>query len=152
MDIIKLFEARAGYAFKDPSLLEEALLAAGASTCRKNIEGDPRGNKRLALIGDALIQLEIVDQWHTTGVSPCMITHVGTKSQYSPTPRHNTKNHLSKRFEPESRKDWKRSGFNGIYYHTPCSEECQSHYSRIRCRGIGGCSMAGFRQRLRDGL
>ena len=102
MDIIKLFEARAGYAFKDPSLPEEALLAAGASTCRKDIEGDPRGNKRLALIGDALIQLEIVDQWHTTGASPCMINHVGTKSQYSPTARHNAESHLSERFEPES--------------------------------------------------
>ncbi|KAK8125031.1 RNAse III [Apiospora kogelbergensis] len=70
MDIIKFFEATAEYAFKDRSLPKEALLAAGASTCRKDVEGDPRGNKRLALIGDALIRLELVDHWHTTGASP----------------------------------------------------------------------------------
>jgi ribonuclease-3 len=70
MDIVKFFEVRTGYTFKDQSLPEEAILAAGASSQRNDVEGDPRGNKRLALIGDALIRLEIVDQWHATGVPP----------------------------------------------------------------------------------
>merc|ERR1712137_643129 len=71
MDIIKFFEVRTGYTFKDQSLPQEAILAAGASSQRKDVKGDPRGNKRLALIGDALLRLEIVDQWHATGVPPC---------------------------------------------------------------------------------
>ena len=102
MDIIKFFEATAEYAFKDRSLPKEALLAAGASTCRKNVEGDPRGNKRLALIGDALIRLELVDQWHTTGASPGMNNSTDTMRQYSQSSRHNAESHFPKGFESES--------------------------------------------------
>lgn len=83
MDIIKFFEVRTGYTFKDQSLPQEAILAAGASSQRKDVEGDPRGNKRLALIGDALLRLEIVDQWHATGVPPCMTNCTSTLGQYS---------------------------------------------------------------------
>lgn len=83
MDIVKFFEVRTGYTFQDQSLPEEAILAAGASCQRKDVEGDPRGNKRLTLIRDALIRLKIVDQWHTTGVSPCTPSCTSTPGQYS---------------------------------------------------------------------
>ena len=67
------------YHFNNPDLLHEALLAAGASIS-KGIDGDQRGNKRLALIGDALISLDIVDRWHETGAntSTNQSPHFGT--------------------------------------------------------------------------
>ena len=57
------------YHFTNSELLKEAMLAAGASTADKRIEGDKQGNKRLALIGDALIRLDIVDRWHASGAN-----------------------------------------------------------------------------------
>ena len=56
------------YHFSNPNLIHEALLAPGASLS-ESIEGDTRGNKRLALLGDALISLDIADRWHETGAS-----------------------------------------------------------------------------------
>jgi dsRNA-specific ribonuclease len=45
------------YHFTDSQLLEEALQAAG------------RGNQRLALLGDAIISLAVLDAWYPTGAS-----------------------------------------------------------------------------------
>jgi ribonuclease-3 len=51
------------YHFQDPALLQEALLAAGATENRAEIEGPKQGNKRLALVGDAALRLAVLDKW-----------------------------------------------------------------------------------------
>jgi len=61
------------YRFRDASVAEEALTAAGvAKSSGKQDTGQRRqyGNKRLALIGDALIRLVVVDDWYPSGLSP----------------------------------------------------------------------------------
>ncbi|RYO94142.1 hypothetical protein DL764_007892 [Monosporascus ibericus] len=55
------------YYFKNEKLLDEAFLAAGASVSNVRVEGNEQGNKGLALIGDALIRLAIVDQGYVGG-------------------------------------------------------------------------------------
>jgi ribonuclease III len=52
------------YSFTKPQLLEEAFQAAGVSVSAKGIKGNKEGNKRLALVGDALIHLLILDKWY----------------------------------------------------------------------------------------
>ncbi|KAL1623898.1 hypothetical protein SLS56_008093 [Neofusicoccum ribis] len=53
-----------GYEFTNTELREEALLAAGTSVSDPAVDGDPRGNKRLALVGDAVLQLIILEKWY----------------------------------------------------------------------------------------
>jgi ribonuclease-3 len=55
------------YRFKHDKLLNEAILAAGASVSDPHVDGDKQGNKSLALIGDALIRLAIADRGHAQG-------------------------------------------------------------------------------------
>ncbi|KAK4150027.1 hypothetical protein C8A00DRAFT_18378, partial [Chaetomidium leptoderma] len=57
------------YRFKSEELRNEATLAAGASVSDVNVHGSAQGNKDLALIGDALIRLVIVDQGYTEGAT-----------------------------------------------------------------------------------
>lgn len=54
--------------FKDEHLLEEALQVARP---RKHLakSSKNKGNKRLALIGDTLIQLPMLDDWYTYGAT-----------------------------------------------------------------------------------
>ena len=56
------------YQFRSERLRNEATLAAGASVSDVNIDGIAQGNKSLALIGDAIIRLVIVDQCYGEGV------------------------------------------------------------------------------------
>ncbi|KAK1243570.1 hypothetical protein MKX08_001708 [Trichoderma sp. CBMAI-0020] len=58
------------YHFKDPALLEEALQAAAVSTPSTS-QQDPRkhGNKALAMIGDAVLKLVVVDDGIVGGKS-----------------------------------------------------------------------------------
>lgn len=61
------------YQFQAAHLAEEALTAAGAGQSSKSEHAkEPRryGNKRLALLGDALIRLAVVDDWYPSGSSP----------------------------------------------------------------------------------
>jgi ribonuclease-3 len=57
------------YHFRSEALRNEATLAAGASASDVNIHGLVQGNKFLALIGDALIRLVIVDQGYAEGAT-----------------------------------------------------------------------------------
>lgn len=57
------------YKFKDPALLEEALVAAGAGP-KKAKTAREKGNKVLALIGDALLRLVLVDDSVVAGQAP----------------------------------------------------------------------------------
>ena len=52
------------YHFSDDTLLREALEVAGACDQPGAITGNNEGNKRLALLGDAVIRLLILDGWY----------------------------------------------------------------------------------------
>jgi ribonuclease-3 len=54
------------YRFSNLDLLNEALLAAGASESSKHIQGDIQGNKRLALVGDTVLQQAILEPWYSS--------------------------------------------------------------------------------------
>jgi ribonuclease-3 len=56
-----------GYHFNRETLRNEALLAAGASVSRKDVQGPVQGNKRLALVGDAVWRLVLLDGWYPEG-------------------------------------------------------------------------------------
>jgi ribonuclease-3 len=62
-------ETQLKYSFHDVHLLEEAFIAAGAVKSRPDIEGDVSGNKRLALIGDAVLRLSVLEEWFPSGDS-----------------------------------------------------------------------------------
>ncbi|KJK75830.1 hypothetical protein H634G_09194 [Metarhizium anisopliae BRIP 53293] len=63
------------YKFKDPALLEEALVAAGAGP-KKAKTAREKGNKVLALIGDALLRLVLVDDSVVAGQAPGKCQHI----------------------------------------------------------------------------
>lgn len=60
-------QARLEYSFNDTDLLDEAFVAAGAATARSDVGGPVSGNKRLALLGDAVLRLSILDEWYLSG-------------------------------------------------------------------------------------
>ncbi|KAF2278992.1 ribonuclease III [Westerdykella ornata] len=55
------------YRFSNHDLLDEALLAAGTTVSRRDIQGNPQGNKRLALLGDSIIKEVILEHWYLSG-------------------------------------------------------------------------------------
>lgn len=57
------------YHFSNSELLNEALLAAGAAASNKDIEGDVQGNKRLALLGDSVLQEAVLEPWYDSAES-----------------------------------------------------------------------------------
>jgi ribonuclease-3 len=57
------------YRFANRNLLNEALLAAGASASSKDIHGNEQGNKRLALLGDSVLQEIMLEPWYNSGES-----------------------------------------------------------------------------------
>jgi len=54
------------YRFSNHELLDEALLAAGAPASSKEIEGEVQGNKRLALLGDSILQVAVLEPWYSS--------------------------------------------------------------------------------------
>ncbi|KAK7177423.1 RNase [Paraphaeosphaeria sporulosa] len=69
MSDLESLQARLHYTFKNASLLEEALTAAGAAVSSREVNGLVSGNKRLALIGDAVLRLSVLDEWYLGGAS-----------------------------------------------------------------------------------
>lgn len=61
-------ETTLNYRFRDRKLLQEALIAAGAGL-RSRANARKHGNKGLALIGDAILRLVLVDDGILTGKS-----------------------------------------------------------------------------------
>ncbi|OJD32590.1 rnase iii [Diplodia corticola] len=59
-----------GYEFSNSKLRDEALLAAGTSVSDPKVRGDLRGNKRLAMVGDAVLQLVVLEKWYGEGTDP----------------------------------------------------------------------------------
>ncbi|KID86976.1 Ribonuclease III [Metarhizium guizhouense ARSEF 977] len=68
------------YNFKDPALLDEALVAAGAGP-KKAKTARNKGNKVLALVGDALLRLVLVDDSVVAGQTPCKILRRNVRLQ-----------------------------------------------------------------------
>jgi ribonuclease-3 len=63
------------YQFSNRDLLDEALLAAGASASSKDIHGDVQGNKRLALLGDSVLQESVLEPWYSSNESTGKCTY-----------------------------------------------------------------------------
>ncbi|KAH7084239.1 ribonuclease III domain-containing protein [Paraphoma chrysanthemicola] len=57
------------YHFHDSALLREAFLASGAPISSVDVEGPVKGNKRLALVGDAVLRLAVLDEWFESGTN-----------------------------------------------------------------------------------
>ncbi|KAF2448451.1 ribonuclease III [Karstenula rhodostoma CBS 690.94] len=66
----KTFQSHINYQFHNCSLLEEAFLSAGASVSDTNVQGPKKGNKRLALVGDAALRLAVIDEWFKDDSDP----------------------------------------------------------------------------------
>ncbi|KAF2804421.1 uncharacterized protein BDZ99DRAFT_545031, partial [Mytilinidion resinicola] len=64
------------------ALLEQAFLAAGAPQSRSDVIGPIKGNKRLALVGDAVLRLCILDECFPTSgdaeLGQNLVVDVGT--------------------------------------------------------------------------
>ena len=69
MPDLESLQAQLQYHFNNANLLKEALTAAGAAVSDLNTDGPVSGNKRLALIGDAVLRLSVLDEWYPDGGS-----------------------------------------------------------------------------------
>lgn len=63
------FQRLIDYSFRTHSLLEETLKSAGSAVSDPNIQGDRHGNKRLALLGDAVLSMMLLSNWYHTEAS-----------------------------------------------------------------------------------
>ncbi|KAF2846228.1 ribonuclease III [Plenodomus tracheiphilus IPT5] len=79
------FQDRVDYHFHNSALLDEAFLAAGATASRADIDGPKKGNKRLALVGDAALRLAVLDEWFDGGTDTAdghgQVMNVGTNER-----------------------------------------------------------------------
>jgi hypothetical protein len=57
-------ERTLNYSFRDPNLLFEALQAAGNRISKVGVRNVPDGNKRLAMLGDAVLTVAILSDWY----------------------------------------------------------------------------------------
>ena len=69
MSYYQLLQNQLQYSFNNVDLLQQAFIAAGAAKQRPDVEGDVSGNKRLALIGDAVLRLSVLEEWFPSGES-----------------------------------------------------------------------------------
>jgi ribonuclease-3 len=72
MTTFNSIQDRVDYYFHDSTLLKEAFLAPGAPVSSVDIEGPVKGNKRLALVGDAVLRLAVLDEWFESDTSTGM--------------------------------------------------------------------------------
>jgi ribonuclease-3 len=72
MTTLNSIQDRVDYHFHDSTLLKEAFLASGASVSSVDIEGPVKGNKRLALVSDAVLRLAVLDEWFESDTSTGM--------------------------------------------------------------------------------
>lgn len=57
-------EGAINYHFAEPLILWEALQAPGNGLRSKGTRSFPDGNKRLALVGDAVLKLGLLEEWY----------------------------------------------------------------------------------------
>jgi ribonuclease-3 len=110
-----------GYRFNREELRNEAFLAAGASVSRKSVQGPVEGNKRLALVGDAVWRLVLLDQWYPRGSDtgegssyPLYCSYKGIEEGDTITRRHG-----SNRKMKEIAEAW---GFQTFITENPCQD------------------------------
>ena len=74
-------QAIVGYNFVDPSILWESLQAPGAPPIATNGRNFSNGNKRLALLGDAVLKTVLLGHWYKTAdvTSTLVISTRGNK-------------------------------------------------------------------------
>ena len=65
------------YQFNDLSLLTEALQAPGSLVMYAGARVLPDGHKRLALLGDTVLKLALLDHWYAGGGSRGKLSPVG---------------------------------------------------------------------------
>lgn len=110
------------YHFSNHELLEEALLAAGASVSSKDIQGDAKGNKRLALLGDSVLQEAVLEPWYNSKESTgeCTDTQTFVKKLTLLEEGHNRVKSLcgNKRLKEIAQ----RSGISDFIAKNPCQE------------------------------
>ena len=74
-EAITKVESVIGYTFIDSDLLWEALQAPGSGVVKAGTKPGsrylPEGNRRLAVYGDALLQLIIIEDWLEENVARC---------------------------------------------------------------------------------
>lgn len=56
-----------GYTFNDTSIVWEAMQAAGSGVRLVGNRRIPDGNKRLAVLGDTILKLAIIEEWYNGG-------------------------------------------------------------------------------------
>lgn len=66
-DTLQAVEAILAYHFTDPTLLWTALQAAGSIYPGEVVIKD--GSKRLAILGDAVLKLVLVEDWYRSGAA-----------------------------------------------------------------------------------
>jgi len=60
-------ESTIGCKFKDSSIVWEAMQAAGSGVFLIGDRRIPDGNKRLAVVGDTILKLALVEEWYNGG-------------------------------------------------------------------------------------
>lgn len=64
VDRVQRLQDIIGYSFEDPSIAFEAVSAAGAAITSVGYRSFPNGNKRLAVLGDTVLQLALAEGWY----------------------------------------------------------------------------------------
>ncbi|KAL9580523.1 MAG: hypothetical protein Q9212_004445 [Teloschistes hypoglaucus] len=64
VDRVQRLQDIIGYSFEDPSIAFEAVSAAGAAITSVGARRFPNGNKRLAVLGDTVLQLALAEGWY----------------------------------------------------------------------------------------
>lgn len=62
-------ERKLGHIFADPNLLWEALQAAGNGVVQIGERKIEDGNKKMAMLGDTILQLAVLNDWFDSGKS-----------------------------------------------------------------------------------
>lgn len=70
------------YRFKEQLILWEAMQAAGSNVRSAGDRKFLDGNKRLAVIGDTVLQLVLAEKWYSVGLSEVFLMACARKCRY----------------------------------------------------------------------
>lgn len=76
LNMIHRVEDVIGYKFKDNDIVWEALQAAGSVVRQSGNRSFREGNKRLAIVGDAVLKLALVEDWYDGEEAREMANHI----------------------------------------------------------------------------
>ena len=117
---IHKLQSKLRYTFKNPQYLWEAVQAPGsglhpdevlsAGTERPSAEPNnfPDGNKRLALLGDTILRLALLEDWHKGQESRGMAMSISNPGRklFLRVRREDNPHHRHCRRKPKSHRDW----------------------------------------------